>query len=34
MGKEIKTFSDIEIEKLNFTAIKLLFFTKMWILIT
>ena len=29
MGKEILTFGDIEIEKINFTAIKVLFFEKM-----
>ena len=28
MGNEILTFGDIEIEKINFTAIKALFFKK------
>ena len=28
MGKEILMFRDIEIEKINFTAIRLLFFVK------
>ena len=28
MGKEIVTFGDIEIEKINFTEIRLLFFKK------
>ena len=32
MGKEILTFNNIEIEKINFTAIRLLFFKRMWIL--
>ena len=29
MGKEILTFGDIEIEKINFTVIKVLYFKKM-----
>ena len=28
MGKEILTFADIEIEKKNFAAVKVLFFTR------
>ena len=28
MGKEISTFGDIEIEKINFTTIKVLFFNR------
>ena len=28
MGKEIVTFGDIEVEKINFTEIRLLFFKK------
>ena len=33
MGKEILTFGDIESEKINFTATRLLFFQNMQILI-
>ena len=34
MGKEIIRFGDFEIERINFVAIKTLFFETMWILVT
>ena len=32
MEKEILMFRDIEIEKINFSAIRLLYFLKRWVL--